>query len=185
MGEILSQLKEQTRELHEQTEQLFYTDALKGGTLTTDQYKHLLQAHLAFHKALEVALSTIDNYPLEERRKAAWIEADLTAIQASPKTAPSTVFEGWNTSELLGAAYVAEGSMLGGQVIKRWLQAHPELGTYAGESKFYNGYGKNTGERWKSFGTYLVTNAAGHEPAIVEGAKKAFKAYQAIFKAVA
>ncbi len=185
MGEILSQLKEQTRELHEQTEQLFYTDALKDGTLTSNQYKHLLQAHLAFHKALENALSTIEDYPLEERRKAGWIEADLTAIHESPKSAQTSTFADWAMPELLGAAYVAEGSMLGGQVIKRWLQAHPELGSYAGDSQFYGGYGKNTGERWKAFGSYLVDKSTGHEPAIVEGAKKAFMAYQDIFREVA
>jgi heme oxygenase len=55
-----------------------------------------------------------------------------------------------NLNEALGAAYVLEGSTLGGQVIRRALQKHPVLSDQC-QFHYYNCYGEHLRTRWLNF----------------------------------
>lgn len=183
---LLERLKEDTRPLHEQTEQLLYSDALRRGTLSVDQYQHLLLTHLAYHKSLEEAIGQhpdfFEAYEPESRRKIDWLLADLTLLSTRPPLSSTDVFADWSPVELLGAAYVGEGSMLGGKTVWHYLQQSPALGPYLEKARFYRGYGAETGPKWRTFGAFITQQGTSQPDDVVKGAGRAFVAYQTLFQ---
>ena len=182
---LLERLQSETRPQHEQTEQLFYTEALQKGALTTDDYYHLLRTHLTFHQALEAAIDHhpdfFRDYKPETRRKTPWLLNDLTCLnQPLPQPEPG-LFADWSPVDLLGAAYVGEGSMLGGTVIWRMLQKNPAIQPLLGQARFYQGYGRETGSQWNQFGTFALLQGENRADDVVNAAQKAFTKYQTVF----
>ncbi|GAB4039562.1 biliverdin-producing heme oxygenase [Spirosoma gilvum] len=183
---LLERLRYETQPLHSQTETLFYTEALQNGTLTADEYTRLLRTHLLFHQSLEAA---IDRYPdffrdytPDTRRKTAWLLADLEQLnEPVPQPMPG-LFSHWSPVALLGAAYVGEGSMLGGTVIWKWLQKNPAVQPLLVHARFFQGYGPATGSHWKQFGAFLTRMGENHADEVVAGAKQAFADYQTVFQ---
>jgi heme oxygenase len=185
MTNITERLREETQTLHEQTEQLLFVDALRGGTLTADEYYQLLLTHFAYHSALETAIDMhsvfFAAYEPESRRKTPWLQTDLAQLQLAPPTTQSSVFEGWSPSALLGAAYVGEGSMLGGKTVWHYLQHSSAILPLLDNARFYRGYGPETGPKWKAFLAFLSQQSGDHTETIVQGAKQAFLAYHTLF----
>ncbi|GAB4022139.1 hypothetical protein GCM10028808_69050 [Spirosoma migulaei] len=185
MTTLPERLRHDTRLLHEQTEQLFYTEALQHGTLSVEEYTHLLRTHFTFHQALEAA---IDRHPVffreyepETRRKTPWLLDDLVHLNESvPQNMPE-LFMDWSPVSLLGAAYVGEGSMLGGTVIWRLLQNNPAIQPLLSHARFYRGYGPATGSQWKRFGAFLTHEGEAHPDEVISAAAQAFINYQTIF----
>lgn len=185
MTTVLERLRTETRSSHEQTESLLYSDALRAGTLSPRDYGHLLLTHAAYHRALEQA---IDQYPdffadyePDSRRKTPWLDADLTALDLTPLS-PTSLFDNWSPVELLGAAYVGEGSMLGGKTVWHYLQQSPALVPLLENARFYRGYGGETGTRWRTFGTFITRQTADQSDGVVDAARRAFTAYQSLFR---
>ncbi|WP_170061174.1 biliverdin-producing heme oxygenase [Spirosoma aerolatum] len=188
MMTLLERLRYETQPLHRQTETLFYTDDLQNGSLSTDQYTHLLYTHLHFHQGLEAA---IDRYPdffqdynPDTRRKTAWLLSDLDYLNVPILPAKSDLFREWSPASLLGAAYVGEGSMLGGTVIWKWLQNNMAIEPLLTHARFFQGYGPATGASWKQFGAFLTSAGANHADDVVAGAKQAFINYQTLFRSL-
>lgn len=185
MTSLPEQLRQETRPLHEQTEQLFYTESLKNGTLSVSEYTHLLRTHLVFHKALEEAIrqhpAFFQAYDLPMRTKTAWLSSDLAKLGEQLPASMPGLFENWSPTALLGAAYVSEGSMLGATIIWKLLQQNSAIKPFISEARFYSGYGPQTGANWKQFGTFLSQQGASEPDHVVEAAKHAFIAYQTIF----
>lgn len=188
MISLPEQLRQETRSLHEQTEQLFYTESLKNGTLSISEYTHLLRTHLVFHKALEEAIRQhplfFQAYDLPMRTKTAWLSSDLAKLDEPLPASMPGLFDNWSPTALLGAAYVSEGSMLGGTIIWKLLQQNPSLQPLLSEARFYRGYGPQTGANWKQFGVFLNQQGANDPDNVVEAAKQAFIAYQTVFRYV-
>lgn len=188
MSTLLERLRHETRPAHEQTEQLFYTEALQNGTLSVPQYTHLLRTHFVFHQSLESAVDWhpefFDAYQPERRKKRTWLVADLKDL-GEPLPAPMTdLFADWSTVDLLGATYVGEGSMLGGSVIGRLLRKNTTLQPIMEHARFYGGYGAETGNYWRDFGDFLTENGTPHADEVVAAASRTFTIYQAIFDEV-
>ncbi|MEZ0541840.1 biliverdin-producing heme oxygenase [Fibrella arboris] len=183
MTPLLEQLRDETRALHEQTEQRLYSDALRAGTLSVDQYGHLLLIHAAFHAALEQAIDRhaafFTDYEPEIRRKTPWLLADLTPLHQDVPARPE-LFASWSPAELTGAAYVGEGSMLGGKTVWHYLQQSPALRPALDQARFYRGYGAETGARWRSFGAFV--NQQTDHVAVLDGARRAFLLYNDLFE---
>lgn len=186
MSHLLDRLRQETRPLHEQTEQLFYTDALRNGTLSAIEYSHLLRTHLVFHQALETAIDRdpdfFRDYEPDTRRKTPWLEADLAYLQEPMPALRSDLFAAWSPVALLGAAYVGEGSMLGGTVIGRMLQQSEAIRPLLAHARFYQGYGPATGSNWKRFGAFLTEQGTPYTDEIVDAAERAFSLYQTVFR---
>ncbi|WP_338871504.1 biliverdin-producing heme oxygenase [Spirosoma sp. SC4-14] len=186
MTSLPERLRQETRLLHQQTEQLFYTEALQNATLTVAQYEHLLRTHLVFHQDLETAIDQHSDFfrdyePLT-RKKTPWLLADLDYLN-SPKPAPmANLFIDWSPIALLGAAYVGEGSMLGGTVIWKLLQNNKAIEPLLAQTRFYQGYGSATGNYWRNFGSFLTRNGSATPDVVIEAAKQAFVTYQQIFE---
>lgn len=183
---ILSRLKADTQLQHEQTESLLYARQIMAGSLSRVQYEHLLVIHYLFHQALETAVATQKDFfralDVGIRQKTPWLAADLVRISLPLPVHEPHLFAGWNGYQLLGAMYVAEGSMLGGRVIARALSNIPELAQLAGESHFFGGYGDRTGSLWKAFGLYLTEKTNGHDDEIIEAAAQSFSIFRQLAK---
>lgn len=178
---LLDRLKTETRSHHQHTESLLYTQQLMAGTLTRSELTHLLTIHYRFHSALETAVAALAGffagYNYDLRQKTPWLLADLQQWAIPLPTAHTSLFDGWNGYELLGALYVGEGSMLGGQVIAKALRRTTNLGDAPAALHFFGGYGDQTGLLWKEFGTYLLSQAHGQEETIIDAAQRAFDCF--------
>jgi heme oxygenase len=90
-----------------------------------------------------------------ERRKCAWLEADLLYLGIDPgsvaglQTCLNLPAVG-NVNDGLGVLYVLEGSTLGGQVILRALRAALNISPMAG-GQFFASHDKATGAMWRSY----------------------------------
>jgi heme oxygenase (biliverdin-IX-beta and delta-forming) len=185
MSSLLDRLRSETHPFHEQTERLLYSDALRGGTLSPDEYRHLLLTHAAYHKSLEQAIDRFpdffDAYDPGARRKTPWLQNDLDELQLTRTPSIPPAFTDWSPVELLGAAYVGEGSMLGGKTVWHYLQQSSAIQPLLHNARFYRGYGPETGARWKDFGLFIARKADGQADQVVEAAGRAFRAYQVLF----
>ncbi|MBO0949841.1 biliverdin-producing heme oxygenase [Fibrella forsythiae] len=185
MSDLLERLREETRSLHEQTEHLLYTESLRGGTLSVDEYVHLLLIHGAFHQALERAIDSqatfFQAYTPDIRRKTPWLLADLAQVNQAIPSLPG-LFTNWLPAELVGAAYVGEGSMLGGKTVWHYLQQSPVLQPLLGQARFYRGYGADTGPNWRAFGAFVTNQPTTDSNAIIDGARRAFLLYGDLFE---
>lgn len=186
MTTLAERLKQQTRSLHEETEQLLYADALRQGILTADNYVHLLRTHLAYHQALEEA---IDQYPVffrayrpESRRKTPWLTADLDHLNELTSALLPDLFVNWSPLALTGAAYVGEGSMLGGKTVWQYLQKSSQVLPLLETARFYRGYGPETGTNWRDFCLFLDQLDEQQANQVVAGAQEAFALYQTLFQ---
>jgi heme oxygenase (biliverdin-IX-beta and delta-forming) len=179
-------LKQDTREWHEQTENLLYSDELRNGKLTKAQYLHLLRAHYIFHQSLEEALTWesafFRNIDLPGRQKTPWLVNDLKSQEVALPESQPDLFDSWSALELAGAVYVAEGSMLGGKTVLAYLKKSEEVAPLLAGARFYQGYGEQTLEKWRTLVAFLICQPAEKHDAIVQGAKKAFKLYEPIFQ---
>jgi heme oxygenase (biliverdin-IX-beta and delta-forming) len=186
MSTLPERLKEQTRPLHEATEQLLYINELRNGTLSPDAYVHLLRTHLMYHQALEDAIARFPDffaeYNLDARRKSPWLVADLTQLEQTLPASMPELFANWSPVELLGAAYVSEGSMLGGKFVWQMLQQNPAILSLLTDARFYQGYGKDTGRLWKEFLAFLQQQGEPQADLVVDAAMRAFRAYQTCFQ---
>lgn len=80
--------------------------------------------------------------------KCAWMQSDLahcevSELDAGPRWQPPLQ----SAAERVGLAYVVEGAQLGTQVLSKRLGAALE----GWQPRWLQGYGSQTGERWKSF----------------------------------
>lgn len=186
MSFLLDRLRQETQPLHQQTEQLFYAESLRTGTISPAQYAHLLRTHLTFHQALETAIDYHSDffreYSPQARLKTPWLLADLTRLNEPLQPAISTLFVNWSAVDLLGAVYVGEGSMLGGTVINRLLQQSSSLQAILPiASRFYQGYGAETGRQWRRCGEFITQRGSIHADAVVAAAERTFGQYQQAF----
>ena len=127
--------------------------------LFADDYRQaelaeLLAIMLAIHRPLERALAQgCDLDAFGYRSRSPLLEADLVVL-AWPDAitevpfAPPVSSDGAATG--LGVAYVIEGAMLGGQVIRKRLVEHFGHSILAA-CAFYSPYGEQAGEQWRRF----------------------------------
>lgn len=177
-------LKAETAAAHQRTEALLYTDQLFKGTLSAAQYAHLLQIHLQFHVALEKAIgkhSELTDLLPSKASKSDMVLKDLDAIGQAPMPCEADRLSHLGLTQLIGALYVSEGSMLGGAVIARAIAKTQGLQDH--EINFFNMYGKDLGAMWIGFCSRLNDRPRTEWPAIIEGAQFAFDLYSELFHA--
>jgi heme oxygenase len=88
---------------------------------------------------------------IRERRNAGFLLDDLRQL-GHPADEPAccqTLPEISDTAQAFGALYVLEGSTLGGRMIVKMLAKNPAIPQNA--TRFFSGYGEQTGSKWKSF----------------------------------
>jgi heme oxygenase len=152
---LLAALRRATRAHHQRL------DTALTGTFTRDRYVAFLRASLAAIEPIEPAIERwrpAGGAPSRDR-----LRADLSALGApAPARSAAEIFA--DADAALGAAYVVEGSALGGQVLARRV----EVALGAVPTSYLAPHGAPaTGARWRSFLAALerhgaATTAAAH-----------------------
>lgn len=174
--ELLQALRTSTGPLHVRLEERmpFFTPSLDASL-----YFRLLKAYYGFYQPLEEALVASGLMPDElvpaERIKTPALVNDLRALGMSdpeiaqlPPCRDLPVID--SPGAVLGVMYVLEGATLGGQLLRREVQARIGLDEHSGLA-FLDVYGSATGRRWKAFLNHL--SDVPREPHVVEAAARA------------
>lgn len=174
----LRRLKDETADLHALAEQ--YVRILDVDAGISD-YVRYLRAMVGYHLPIEetfAANAELERlgFAAQRRRKSHLLERDLEALgEASPYARCSVLPALASFGRCIGAAYVIEGSTLGGRYILSRLPA--ELAVVRGRAtSFLEGYGAETGTRWRAFGAIVEEALADRatEDAAVVGARETF-----------
>lgn len=179
---LLDTLKRETRASHEQLERLNPLPTTRAG------YAAQLAAFYGFVAPWEERLAAVlpEEDPIRVgRAKTAWLEADLTYFgcdyAALPRAAGSQLPSTSSRPEILGAAYVLEGSTLGGQMISQHAERTLGLSDGAGY-RFHRSYGPRVGAQWQAFRSeLLLASSPEADASIVRAARETFDLLHAWF----
>lgn len=142
-------LREQTRSAHEQLERGLHVAQAGAGKTEFVSYLRALHAWQAsFEEPLWKASWPVEMQAGERSHKCAWMEADLArcevaALENGPHWQPPLASQ----AQRVGLAYVVEGAQLGTRVLSQRLSPHLD----GWQPRWLQGYGSETGQRWKSF----------------------------------
>lgn len=153
-GPALQRLRQETAGLHQEAER--HVRILDAGADRVT-YGRFLARMYGFHAAVEDVFAAHPGlagagFDAAGRRKRGLLARDLAALGVDaadlPRCAALPALDG--LPEAVGAAYVIEGSTLGGAFVRAHL---PEaLAPLAGiATSFLDGYGPDTGARWRGF----------------------------------
>ena len=178
---ILERLKLETAADHAAIEE---ASAILHPRLSVEGYRAYLEDTFGFYriaepKLAEMAVWELLGLPAEERFKLPLLMRDLQALGcATPSTLPvcDCSLEWPGAAEAVGAAYVLEGSTLGGNVISRHIQQR--FGAEVPRS-FLDCYGPRTGDNWRAFRAALSRFATSREieNRMIGGAQCTFRAF--------
>lgn len=183
--DITTRLRTETAAEHEAIEE---TVGLMAPGTDLDTYRAYLEQTLGFVEPLEdrfVDLLGREPVDWERRRKADRLRRDLRALgldddQLARLPRHPTFAASLDRDGAWGAAYVLEGSTLGGQLLERHLRE--ALGPDAGEFLYLSPYGDRQGAMWREFKAALTglatTETRGRAvdaDAVVEGARRTFE----------
>lgn len=161
-GTLLSLLRDATAEAHRRLEE---TVDISQTARSARRYRRLLEDFLGFHAAAQEKLEAPPDLPRAgyapaERRKTAWLEADLKALGLSAEEVRALPLcrdlpDLPDAAAAMGCAYVVEGSTLGGRHIAAFLDKSGVIPREA--RRFFQGYGEETGTKWREFCAALET----------------------------
>ncbi|MEM9848738.1 MAG: biliverdin-producing heme oxygenase [Bacteroidota bacterium] len=189
MNEVLKVLKDATADLHSATEQYAYTTEISTGKLTPDLYHDLLLKNYYAHQVIEQSLYQSKHFldasfRVVYQSKLDALKRDLSRFPSATTTfEPIFNFEITHLAHVTGVLYVTEGSMLGGQVIKKLLLKNEQLVAFQ-PFHFYTWLGKATRVYWKQF-TEFATNhiqTQAVETLAVEAAIESFSFFHAVYQ---
>jgi heme oxygenase len=175
-----SLLKKETRAQHTEAEKLLIPVLRR--MQHREEYAALLKTYYGFFELLYSGVCTVltgnDIPDLSRRNTSSLILDDLQALgqHHSPIPVCNSLPPIRSRAAALGALYVAEGSMLGGQVIAGMLKKKERLALSDAHLHYFNGYGADTMERWHAF--LKVVNEEPDTEAMVSSANAVFAAFQ-------
>ncbi|WP_028374808.1 biliverdin-producing heme oxygenase [Leeuwenhoekiella sp. MAR_2009_132] len=183
---ILKQLKTRTATLHKETEENNLAKYILDHSITIEQYQSLLtqnyKAYVTLSELSEKHMKLIDDdlKTFADAQKSEALKRDLKQLNvAIPEKINLEIPENISPFFLLGVLYVAEGSMMGGLLIRKNLEACTNLKCI----EDHHFFGKSAPEvlnRWKSFTeaveTKTYTDAEIDEA--VSGANFAFSVFK-------
>lgn len=152
-------IKEYTKKEHQELEKELVTQIKSIHSITA--YIQLLSLFYHYYtpieQGLEKWLANDDRIPdYAQRRKSNAILNDITACgyHLHPSDSIPLVPNIDNFAAAIGAAYVIEGSTLGGTIIAKMISTQLNIPATNGFS-FFNGYGDATRAMWERFRAYL------------------------------
>lgn len=177
---MIEKLKEETRELHEQIEDKNLARYIMDHSMDLETYKLLLlQNYLAYRETETEIQKFLPHY---EGKKHEQLKQDLEQLGIFEGIPPkNNTFVCHSRAEALGAAYVVEGSALGGMVLAKNLSKCKGLNQIS-RHFFFNG-SKDNLEDWKAFKAELEKYSFSlvEEKEAIEKAKDTFRFFKNIF----
>lgn len=178
--EMIQRLKEETRELHEQIEDKNLARQIMDHSIDLETYKLLLLQNYIAYLQTETEIQKF--LPHYKGSKHLQLQQDLEQLGV-PEGTPSKygIFKCHSLAEALGAAYVVEGSALGGMVLAKNIQKCPGLSSID-RHYFFNGDKRNL-EDWKVFKNELESYSFSEreEKEAIEKAKDTFRFFESVF----
>ena len=177
---IAQHLKSETAPAHAAAER-YLSEKLQAISSRHD-YGIILRSLYGFYAPLQDAIfqhiKTTHLPDLSSRRTASLILDDLKALGISTEhievcTQLPAIH---HPAQAFGALYVLEGSTLGGRMISRMLKENQHVKLQPAQIRFFEGYQKETGEKWKSFLEAL--NQQTDVSPIIETANQTFQLFQ-------
>ncbi len=178
---ILENIKNRTLENHQRLEQSSLLMPITQGTITKENYIRILKIFYGFFSPLEQAIAKqkgIETYLPDHasRRKSELLLNDLRYLTQSEETPVCKDLPTINSlGDALGCLYVMEGSTLGGRIVSKVLKEKLDIDQSNGAT-FFNGYGPETGSKWKKFQEALVAYSTDttKEDAVIDAADTTF-----------
>lgn len=164
-------LRARTRLAHETAEQAM---SLQCRLRSIEAYGDLLARLWSLHSAFELELGRFSwatvGIDFDSRKRAHWLAEDIGYLGRTCGP-PRALAQSIDTPTAgIGALYVLEGSMLGGQVILQQATRLPGISATQG-ARFFCGHAAKTGSMWKAFMEVLDrVDPAGAEARIIEEA---------------
>lgn len=170
---IVNQLRQYTRQSHQELDEWLLPRF--HAIDSAEKYSDLLKAFYGYFMPVTAMVedylgpTVLPDY--HERRKPGAILDDLEALQqqktdiAFAHRLPQIN----NTAQAFGALYVMEGSTLGGLFLSKIVSKNIRVNEKNGLS-FFNGYGKESREKWEVFVGYLNAFGAENNAADITGA---------------
>ncbi|MDT0677504.1 biliverdin-producing heme oxygenase [Autumnicola musiva] len=177
---MLNNLREATAVLHEQLEKENAANLIMDHNITLEQYRELLfQNYIAYYIAEKQISSQLSHYQESKHRA---LEQDLRALGIPREIPQSLAMEFYCNSkaEAYGAAYVVEGSVMGGMLIAKNLQKCPGLSEIK-THHFFNGKRDNI-KSWRGFVKKLEESRFNKQE-VVEATNKAKETFLFFSKA--
>lgn len=177
---MINKLREETQDLHEEIEQYSLAKQILEHNIDLHTYKLLLWQNYIAYAATETQVEPFLNF---SSKKHLQLKKDLFQLGMKPKI-PSKIplFECHNEAEAYGAAYVIEGSALGGMLIAKNLKKCDSLKDIE-THHFFNGDKTNL-DSWKSFKDQLASKNfdEGEQQEAIEKAKDTFRFFGEIMQ---
>ncbi len=178
---IAERLRTETKTAHAALEKAMMP--LLRASTDADSYARMLGLMHAFLAPVEQEVFAVIDTTLlpdaESRRSASRLQDDLDTLKASgaqqANSTTPTPPDLHDVARAWGALYVLEGSTLGGRVVRDILLR--QFPGAAGATRYFDGYGDDTDERWAAFKTALTRWDAAHPgqaAAVVTGADDTF-----------
>jgi heme oxygenase len=189
--DFIARLREATGPMHQRLENTPISRALMQDDLSFDTYIEYLA-----HMRQVIAWSEQRVFPvmngvladIDSRRKLEMIDDDLAVLLGKGNTVKPVDFKGFTNAtqsvgHALGHMYVMEGATLGGRVILQHIKKTVGLDENTGGTRFFAGYGAETGSRWKTFMNVLAERAVTEEIEndVISGAMAAFEQIEEYF----
>jgi heme oxygenase len=153
---ILENIKIQTLENHKLLEKSQLMLPIMNGTLVLKNYLRILNIFYGYFSPLERTIEKFKDMEtylpdFHTRRKSDLLLADLNLLTQLPNISVCKDLPQISSlSQAFGCLYVMEGSTLGGRVISGIVNDRLNINASTGAS-FFNGYGADTGNKWKKF----------------------------------
>lgn len=181
LEKMITRFRERTRELHEQIEKENQAKKIMDHSIDLKEYKGLLLQNYIAYRTVEKEISR--HIPTYEGSKHQQLEKDLNALDVDFSVA-SEFESGFQCSsylEALGAAYVVEGSALGGMVIAKELKECQNLKDLE-DQHFFSGKRDNV-QSWNRFKKELNSREYSEEEKELasEKAKETFQFFGEVF----
>ena len=181
---MLSSLREHTQSLHKEIEKDNLAGLIMDHSISMNQYKTLLlQNYIAYKVVEDEVFLYLEDY---NRNKSEQLIKDLDALEVNTTMLQDFIgeFGCQNKMEALGAAYVVEGSVLGGLMIAKELENCKHLSEIK-THHFFNGDRKNI-SGWKQFCKQVNSNQYSEEEInqAVGKAKETFIFFGKVFEEI-
>lgn len=178
---MIKKLKEETRELHEQIEDQNLAKHIMDQSIDLPTYKLLLLQNYLAYRETETQIK--NHLPDYNTNKHLQLKKDLDQLNVSTEIPAENVnFECHSTAEALGAAYVVEGSALGGMLLAKNLEKCSNL-KEVDQFHFFNGNKENL-NTWKNFKEELESYpfSKTEEAEAIAKAKATFLFFEKVFE---
>ena len=149
---MLNSLREATAELHRKLEGDNLAGKIIDHSISLEEYRLLLIQNFIAYRTVEKQLKQF--LPFENMEKTLQLEQDLLALGVEdPVSIPELDFTCVNEAEAIGAAYVVEGSAMGGMLIGKEIPNCETLSSLPPQ-KFFSG-GRDSVKSWNNFLKFL------------------------------